>query len=39
MKKQYFKPQLEEIKLSKEDILSGSDVLINGENLFGTTQE
>ena len=33
--KKYKTPTLEEVKISNEDILNGSDVLINGEDLFG----
>lgn len=36
MKKNYISPELEALKLAKEDILSGSDVLIDGSDLFGT---
>lgn len=34
MKKNYTTPEIEAVKLAKEDILNGSDVLINGEDLF-----
>ena len=34
--KQYKKPTFEQIPISEKDILNGSDVLINGEDLFGT---
>ena len=33
--KKYKPPTLEEVKISNEDILNGSDVLIDGEALFG----
>lgn len=36
MKKNYISPELEALKLTKEDILSQSDVLIDGSDLFGT---
>ena len=39
MKQQYLKPELEAVKLSREDILAASDVLINGEDLFGPAQD
>lgn len=34
MKKQYTAPVIEEIKISRSDILSGSDVLIDGSELW-----
>lgn len=34
MKKNYTAPEIETVKLSSEDILNGSDVLINAEDLF-----
>ena len=34
--KKYKTPTLEQIPISDKDILNGSDVLINGEDLFGT---
>ena len=33
--KKYKTPTLDEVKISNEDILNSSDVLINGEDLFG----
>lgn len=33
--KKYVSPAIEAFLLSKNDILTGSDVLINGEDLFG----
>ncbi len=38
MKQSYLAPELEVVKLAKEDILNGSDVLIDGSDLFGTTE-
>ena len=37
MKKKYTSPDLELTSLSREDILNGSDVLVDGSDLFGTT--
>ena len=34
-KKMYISPELNTQNLSLSDILNGSDVLINGEDLFG----
>lgn len=34
----YTKPLVEATKLSSEDILNGSDVLIDGSDLFGTDE-
>ena len=34
-RKEYVKPEIFEIPVAKNDILAGSDVLINGEELFG----
>ena len=33
--KKYQAPTFEEVKITNEDILNSSDVLINGEDLFG----
>ena len=33
--KKYLAPTLEATPISSKDILAGSDVLINGEDLFG----
>ncbi len=36
MKKNYYtSPKIEAVKLSTEDILNGSDVLVDGSDLFG----
>lgn len=37
-KKKYLSPQVETVLLTIEDILNGSDVLIDGSELFGETQ-
>ncbi len=37
--KNYTKPDLYVEKISSQDILNGSDVLIDGSDLFGTESE
>lgn len=37
-KKQYTRPEMDTVKLSTEDILNVSDVLIDGSSLFETAQ-
>jgi len=37
--KKYVSPTLDAVILAHEDILAGSDVLINGEDLFGTAAD
>lgn len=39
MKKKYLTPEFDAVMLSKEDVLAASDVLIDGSDLFGTTEE
>ena len=39
MKQTYLAPELEVTKISREDILAGSDVLIDGSDLFTTTED
>jgi len=34
-KKTYTSPEIDAVVIAESDILSGSDVLINGEDLFG----
>ena len=38
-KKKYVNPEITAVALTQGDILSGSDVLINGEDLFGEPQK
>ncbi len=36
--KKYLTPSIEKVVLTEKDILTGSDVLIDGSDLFGTDE-
>ena len=38
MKREYIKPEIEKIAITNTDILNGSDVLVDGSDLFATEQ-
>lgn len=38
MKKNYITPEIQTVEISSVDILAGSDVIIDGSDLFGTEE-